>query len=818
MEKIKFFVYDISYKTTNNKTQIYLYGKTQKNQRVIIIDNNFQPYFLVHAEKDINPLIEKIKTLKLEGKNKNTTLKITKISTIIKKQNNKEINLIKVSINAPSNLIEISKLLKELPQVKNIYEYDLPFLRRYIIDKKITPLTLIEAQGNYIETSPIPIFNAETINQFSDDSLKSPKILAFDLETYNPQGKAIQPEKNPIIMVSFYGQDFEKVITWKKFKTNKKYIEFVNSEAKLIEKFKQIISNYQPDIITGYFSDGFDFPYLETRAQKYKIPLNIGLDKSELIIKKRKTQEAKINGIMHIDIYKFIKKTIAQSMKTQRYNLDSVANELLGEKKTEVNLENLAKVWDKNGPALEKYCEYNLKDSYLAYHLTKKVLPNIIELSKIVKIMPHYSTRMGFSQLVESYLLNQNQIENNIIPSKPDNEELKTRLRYRYKGAFVYEPKAGIYENIIVLDYRSLYPSIISAHNISPNTLCCDCCENQSKPAPDLNKNYYFCKKRKGFIPKVIDDLINRRMRIKKIIAKKSKKDSILSARSETLKLLSNSLYGYYGFFGARWYSKECARSITAWGRYYIQNLIKNAEKQGFKVIYSDTDSVFLLLGKKTKTDINKFTHQENKELPGLMELEYEGHFKRGIFVSTKTGSGGAKKKYALLDENNKIKVKGFEAVRRNWSPIAKTVQKKVLDIILKENDKEKAIKYVKKIINNLREHKILVEETIIQTKLQKPIDEYVSIGPHVAIAKKMKAKGIEVEAGTIVEYVITRGGKLIRDKAKLPSEIKNNEYDPNYYINNQVLPAVETIFQVIGFKKQDIISHKSQSGLNQFF
>ncbi len=818
MEKINFFVYDLSYKTTNNKTQVYLYGKTQKNKKIIVIDNNFQPYFLVQPKKDQNLLIEKIKNLKLEGKNKNNTLKITNLDTIIKNQDNKEINLIKVSINSPSNSIEISKILKELSEVKEVYEYDLPFLRRYIIDKKIIPLTLIQAQGKFTETGKIPIFNAESIIQFSEDSLKSPKILAFDLETYNPQGKGINPEKNPIIMVSFYGQDFEKVITWKKFKTKKKYIEFVNSEAKLIEKFKQIISTYQPDIITGYFSDGFDFPYIETRAKKYKIPLNIALDKSELIIKKRKTTEAKINGIIHIDIYKFIKKTIAQSMETQRYNLDSVAHELLGKKKTEVNIENLAEVWDKNGPALEKYCEYNLKDSYLAYHLAKKVLPNIIELSKIVKIMPYHSTRMGFSQLIESYLLNQNQIENNIIPSRPNNEELKTRLRYRFKGAFVYEPKAGIYENIIVLDYRSLYPSIISAHNISPDTMYCNCCKNQSKPAPDLNEDYWFCTKRKGFIPKVIDDLINRRMRIKKILSGKQRKDSILSARSETLKLLSNSLYGYYGFFGARWYSKECARSITAWGRYYIQNLIKNAEKQGFKVIYSDTDSVFLLLGKKTKTDVNKFTQQENKELPGLMELEYEGQFKRGIFVSTKTGSGGAKKKYALLDENNEIKVKGFEAVRRNWSPIAKNVQKKVLEIILKEKNQEKAIKYVKKIVNDLRQHKIPVKETIIQTKLQKNIEEYASIGPHVAIAKKMKAQGIEVEAGAIIEYVITAEGKLIRDKAKLPSEIKNNEYDPNYYINNQVLPAVETIFQVMGFKKQDITSHKSQSGLNEFF
>ena len=113
MEKIKFFIYDLSYKTTNNKTQLYLYGKTQKNQRIIIIDNNFQPYFLVEAKKDTNALIEKLKTLKLESKNKNP-IKITKIETITKEQDNKEITLIKISINSPQNSIEISKIIQKL--------------------------------------------------------------------------------------------------------------------------------------------------------------------------------------------------------------------------------------------------------------------------------------------------------------------------------------------------------------------------------------------------------------------------------------------------------------------------------------------------------------------------------------------------------------------------------------------------------------------------------------------------------------------------------------------------------------------------------
>ncbi|GAI26580.1 unnamed protein product [marine sediment metagenome] len=177
----------------------------------------------------------------------------------------------------------------------------------------------------------------------------------------------------------------------------------------------------------------------------------------------------------------------------------------------------------------------------------------------------------------------------------------------------------------------------------------------------------------RGFLPIIIGDLISRRARIKEII--KEKKDIMLEARSESLKLLANAFYGYLGFFGARWYSIECARSVTAYGRYYINRVIEDAEKNEFKVIYSDTDSVFLNLGKKTEEDALKFVEKINETLPGIMELEYENFYPCGIFVSAKEGHYGAKKKYALLGKDGNIKITGFETVRRNWSFIAKQAQ-----------------------------------------------------------------------------------------------------------------------------------------------
>jgi len=205
-------------------------------------------------------------------------------------------------------------------------------------------------------------------------------------------------------------------------------------------------------------------------------------------------------------------------------------------------------------------------------------------------------------------------------------------------------------------------------------------------------------------------------------------------------------------------------------------------------------------------------------ELPGIMELEYEGFYPSGIFVSAKVGKFGAKKKYALISENGNLKIRGFETVRRNWSPIAKDVQEKVLGMILRENKPEKAFLYTKKVIEELRENKIPLKDVLIYTQLQKEIGSYDAIGPHVAIAERMRKRGIQVGPGSRIEFVITKQGTRIRDKAKLPDEVSQDDYDPDYYINNQVIPAVEKIFEVLGYKKEDLLESKEQNKLQKFF
>ena len=149
---------------------------------------------------------------------------------------------------------------------------------------------------------------------------------------------------------------------------------------------------------------------------------------------------------------------------------------------------------------------------------------------------------------------------------------------------------------------------------------------------------------------------------------------------------------------------------------------------------------------------------------------------------------------------------------------IAKDVQEKVLEIILKERDNEKALKYVKKVVDDLRNKKIPLEKVIIHTQLKKEISEYDSKGPHVAVAQRLRNQGIQVGPGSIIRFVVLQGSDIIRNRSKLPEEVKENNYDADYYINNQVIPSVERIFNVLGYKKEDLLEIKEQTKLGGYF
>ncbi len=799
---ISFYPTDITYNVKDNKPIISLYGRTLDGEQICIQDHDFRPYFYAIGNKENIKLLEQ------------DEFKVTEVIEEKKNLDEFPANVLKVFVNIPKGVPILRKIAKELGY--KTFEYDIFFTRRYLIDKKITPFTLTKVEAEEIkEHSRVKCFKTTNIEAIKG-TFADPRILAFDIEVYNPDGKNVDANKHPITMLAVHSKEFSRILTWKHFSTINKDIEFCKDESDMLKRFNEIINKFKPDILTGYFSDGFDFPYLLKRAKLNKIKFNCNLDFTEPFAKGRIQSEVKLTGIVHVDIFKFIRRAMATSLKTYIYSLDAVAEELLGEKKLEVDLNKLADAWDNNkDDELEKFCEYNLHDAKLTHDLTTKLLPNLIEFVKIISLPMHDINRMSFSQLVEWFLIKKASELNEVILNRPTKTVESMRMGDQIKGAFVFEPTPGLYKDIIVFDYRSLYPSIIASHNISRGTLNCDCCKNTEKINTDRG-TFHFCQKKQGLFSIAIKELILKRAEIKKEL--RTKQDPLLIARSNALKLLANSFYGYTGFAPARWYSKESAESITAWARFYIHKAIDFSEKNFFKVIYSDTDSIFLLLEGKSKEDAINTINNINKSLPDMMELEFEDYYPAGIFVQAKAKDTGAKKKYALINEQGLMKVRGFEAVRRNWSPVAKEVQKVVLNLILKENNPDKAKKYVKEIIQDLKENKVPKEKVIIHTQLTKPIDSYDNIGPHVAAAMRLRDKGEDITPGMIIQYIIAKGKKgLIRDRVKLVEETKQEDYDGEYYISHQVLPGIDRIFAVLGINIDDLTSSSTQSTLTGF-
>jgi len=328
--------------------------------------------------------------------------------------------------------------------------------------------------------------------------------------------------------------------------------------------------------------------------------------------------------------------------------------------------------------------------------------------------------------------------------------------------------------------------------------LNCKCCRGNS-----INLDgdvFHFCKKKQGVIPRLLDALIDRRDRIRNIMERTQKGTNSyieLSARRQIIKILANSFYGYLGFSSGRWYSVECARSVTGFSREYIKKVIDKAQSLNYKVIYGDTDSVFLDIGNLGKGSINKFKDDINKELPHPIELEFGGLYPAGIFFSKRGETRGAKKRYALLRKDDSLVLKGVEAIRENWSAIAKKAQVSVLRILLKGGSLDEASRYLNDLLNDVRARRVNIDDLAINITLTRHPYQYKVRVPHVAAADIAQKRGYKVGPGFTVSYIVGLGFGKISDRVILTEDARLDDYDIDYYIDHQIMRATYQLFEV---------------------
>ena len=454
METKKFILLDIDYVTRYGRPVIRLFGKIpDEDKSIIALDKNFKPYIYI-LPLDVEECIAEL-----------TEFELPKIEKQRKRDKGELKDFLKVTLKHPREMLKLKKEIQKLKSVKTVREYDIPFSRRYLIDKGLFPISYVEVQGKPLNRSRLNetcIIEIQNEPQHVKSSLPELNILSFKIETCNPRGMP-KAREDPIIMISFSdNQGFQKILSTKKSSFD--FVETVPNEKELLKKFVETIKSENPDIIIGYNSDKFDYPYIKDRADRLGVTLNLGVDGSKLKFRSLPKKAAVIKGRNHVDLYR----VVSRHIQLNEHTLQSVYLELFGDEKIDIPMDQKYTYWNDDGGKREKLFRYSLGDAKAISQIGEKMLPLSIEIARFVGQSLFDVTRLGSGHQVEYYLIRKAYENGDVVPNKFG------RFLRNVVGAYVEEPTGGINENIVYFDFRSLYPSIIIAKNISPETLTDD--------------------------------------------------------------------------------------------------------------------------------------------------------------------------------------------------------------------------------------------------------------------------------------------------------------------------------------------------------
>ncbi len=781
--RLLFYLLDTSYEVRDNKPVILIWGLTDGGNTVLILDDTFRPYFYVLPDNgvDLEALATRVRTLSKPPS------PITKVEVVERRYYGKPVRVLRVETVIPEFVREYREKVRKIEGVRDVLEADIRFAMRYIIDRSAIPCTWYEAEVEEVEGERR--YRARVYRLLSDlkrverDLPPNMKVMAFDIEVYNPAGSP-RPKHDPVIIIATYdGREVKQFLA----EGSRNSIR----DAGAIRSFISYVKELDPDIIVGYNSNGFDWPYLLERAKINSVRLDVGRVKGA---EPRSSAYGHISvpGRLNVDLYDFAQEIGEVKIKS----LEEVADYLGVMKKNErvlIPWYRLYEYWD-DDKKREILLKYSRDDVIATYGLSEKFLPFAIQLSALTGLPLDQVGAASVGYRLEWYLMREAFRFGELVPNRVE------RRAESYKGAIVLEPKKGVHENIAVLDFSSMYPNLMIKYNIGPDTFVeGECGEDECYVIPEVG--YKFRKEPPGFFKNVLTTLLRLRKQVKSEMRKyppDSPMYRLLDERQKALKVLANATYGYMGWSGARWYFRQGAEAVTALGRTTIRRAIEIAKSLGLEVIYGDTDSLFV---KYDKEKVKEFIRRVEEELE--LEIKIDKIYKRVFFTE-------AKKRYVGLLEDGRVDIVGFEAVRGDWTEVAKEVQEEVAKIVLSKGEVDEAINYVRKVIADLRAGKIDITKLVIWKTLTRPINQYTTEPPHVAAAKKLMKAGYRVEVGDKIGYVVVKGAGKIADKAVPYIMADPRDIDVEYYVKHQIIPAALRILKYFG------VSEKALEGVGK--
>ena len=664
-----------------------------------------------------------------------------------------------------------------------VYESDVKPTDRFLMERFITGSCEIIGNSHKKDDSCLHFLNPRLKSQHFKPKIK---WLSIDIETSLNASElysiAVHGEySSHVFMLSdqldaIAGPDFE----WSLY----------DNERQLLLAFMKWLNGYDPDLIIGWNVVGFDLIVLEEKCRQHGLKLNIGRENSNArIFKSRQAGEmnlAQLSGRVVMDGIEMLR---AAFWSFESFALDFVSRELLGKKKLITKTDKPAEITRLFKHDKQQLARYNLEDCVLVAQIFEKT--GLIEFAMERSLLTGLAFgRVGGSVAAFDNLYLPRLHRKGCVAADVGSQTDHTTS----PGGYVIDSLPGLYSDVLLLDFKSLYPSIIRTFRIDPLGLA----QPGEDPVPGfLNATF---SRDNSILPELIEELWRQRDQAKKDANK---------PLSHAIKIIMNSFYGVLGTEGCRFFDPRLASSITRRGHEIIQETQALIEQKGWQVIYGDTDSIFVLQacglslsaarrsGENLVDEINSFwTARIRREfdLPSYLEVEFETHFRRFFMPTIRGSEQGSKKRYAGWVEHehgdDELIIKGLEAVRTDWTAFARQAQTIMLKRLFTDEPLEE---YLKSLAEGLAKGEF-DDQLIYKKRLRKPLAAYTKNSPpHVQAARKMDNPGRKIS------YMITLNGA---------EPVSNLTARPDYdhYLEKQLKPAVQSILQCAELDFDDIV------------
>lgn len=627
------------------------------------------------------------------------------------------------------------------------------------------------------------------------------RVVSLDIETSFPR----LGEPDRLFSIGLYAQDMQRVLMLG-VDNNTTKISYYPDEPSLLKALLDWLNHYDPDIIIGWNIVNFDFAFLYKKYQEHGIAFNLGRDGSALHLREISRQAGQhylsIAGRVVLDGISQLRNAAYQF---ESFALNAVAEELLGDNKLlqgDDRGDDIEYLFEHNKPQL---AAYNLKDCELVWRIFSK--------TKLLEFAVERSRMTGLS--LDKVGGSVAAFENLYLPRLHRAGYIAPNLGEGWftqdsPGGYVLDSKPGLFEHVLVLDFKSLYPSIIRTFCIDPVGLVEGLHHSKDN---EVVEGFFGARfhRQHHILPKLIAEL-----GVKREAAKRNANQSL----NQAIKIIMASCYGVLGSYGCRFGDNRLSASITLRGQQIIQQSCEWVHAQGFKVIYGDTDSIFVWLnqsladdeveaiGKRLMQGLNQWwTHQCAKQygLTSYLEIEYETHYRKFFMPAIRGEESGSKKRYAglVLDKAQQPQMifKGLEAVRSDWTPLARNFQRELYRrVFAVEPYQQWLADEIKALFAGKKDH-----ELIYHKRLRQPLNAYQkNIPPHAQAAAKLERWRLHqgmparfARSGGHIYYYQSHDGPepLVDDnKERLLANV-----DYYHYLNKQLRPIAEAIFQFTG-------------------